>query len=242
MYASPSSCVMARVAWTGQGENHPQSHRAPGRAGAPRWVAPYALAVPIPTVRIAFLGAAQSMRGGGWVEAVKRRTSLVFPSRSRFEAVEALRQELDVLGRVTSLQLNVVGYSWGGWTALDLVRLVTLRPERVHRNLAAADLRVTLGTLDPVGTLRFPVTLPDDERIRAWNVYQRNGCHHGCPGPAQWFAGRPVEGAIENLDITEEGRGRPGRDGVPPDCAPDHIQVGYLGWGGYDDRVASLLE
>ena len=195
-----------------------------------------------PTIRIAFLGAAQSTRGGGWVTAVKRHTKLVFPSRSRREAVLALRHELDVLGPLPRLDLKVVGYSWGAWTAIDLVTLALQRPAFIHAALADADLRITLGTLDPVGTFRLPVRIPDDPRITAYNVYQRNGCYRGCPGPGTWFAGRALEGAVENRDITEEGRNEPPQNDVPSECAPDHIQVGYLGWGGYDEYVAAFLE
>jgi hypothetical protein len=104
-----------------------------------------------------------------------------------------------------------------------------------------ADVEVHLGLLDPVGTLRLPARLLADARLAAWNVFQTNGCHSGCPGASSWYAGRPMGGARENLDVTLEGRDRPPRDGVPPDLAPDHIQLGYRGWGGHDAYVASVL-
>lgn len=191
------------------------------------------------TVRLAFLGAFQDWRGGSWDTAVRRHTTDVLPSRSRRTGLELIGDELDAAGAVDELHLRLVGYSWGAWTSLQIARIVAEHPQRVHRRLPELRVTQSLGLLDPVGTLRSPMRVP--EGVSMWNVFQRNGCFRGCPGLSAWYRGRAVPGALLNHDATLEGRELPMRDGVPPVRAPDHIQMGYRGWGGYDECIAAVL-
>jgi hypothetical protein len=194
-------------------------------------------------VRLAFLGALQSLRGGSWNDAVRAHTPNVFPALGRRPALARLRHEL--LGSSFAagdlLDLRLAGYSWGAWSALTLAELLVRHPARVHPGLSPTDVRVSLGLLDPVSTLRRPARLPPAPGVRAWCVYQTNGCYRGCPGRSAWYAGEPVPGALENRDVSLEGRTCPPEGGVPPEHAPDHLQLGYRAWGAYDRYLASVL-
>ena len=191
------------------------------------------------TLTLGFLGAFQDWRGGSWEDALRRHTTWVFPSRARRAAFQHLRDEIEQATPFETLDLRMAGYSWGAWTAIELARIVKEHPARVHPRLVDRPLDVRLGLLDPVGTLRMRLRVPHDVPI--WNVYQENGCYRGCPGLSQWYRGRAIPGALLNHDATLEGREQPMRDGVPPDRAPDHIQMGYRGWGGHDARIAAVL-
>jgi hypothetical protein len=194
------------------------------------------------TIRLAFLGALQGHRGGRWRDIVTQHTQHVFASRSRRAAIQRLRALLSSCAPAGPLDLRMVGYSWGAWTAMQLADTILNKPGRIHASLASRDVRVSLGMLDPVATLRVPASLPNHPAIRVWNVYQRNGCYQRCPGRSGWFRGRSIAGALENRDVTLDGRCQPMRDDVPPARAPDHIQLGYRGWGDHDLYIASILE
>ena len=189
-------------------------------------------------IRIAFLGAWQHHRDCSWKDAVSAHTTHVMTSRAG-RAGRRVLQRLLSEGRDVS-EIRIAGYSWGAWTALHLVDLLVRAPRRVHARLATDDFAVRLALLDPVSVFRRKVALPDDPRVQCWNVYQRNGCYRGCPGNSDWYRGQRIEGA-KNLDVTNEGRSLTDTDGVPPDLAPDHIQLGYRSWNGWDKRVASVL-
>ena len=192
-------------------------------------------------IRLALLGAWQVNRESGWRDAVKARADHVLPSRAYARARRILRRELSTGDTSCPVQIRLVGYSWGGWTAIHVVQRLVRRPHHIHRSLRQRDWTVRLGLLDPVRTFRRSARLPNDPRVKAWNVYQRNGCYQGCPGPSRWFRGCDVRHAAKR-DVTDEGRGRSSQDGVPSACAPDHIQLGYLGWNGWDIRIARVLD
>ena len=186
---------------------------------------------------MAFLGLWQIHRQGSWNDEVAPHADVVLASRARATSRRWLeRRERDLPAGV-ALEVRIVGYSWGGWTAGHLA--ADLLDGRVLP--AARDLTVRVGLLDPVATLRGALALPADPRLRAWNAFQRNGCHRGCPGPSAWYRGAPVPGA-DNLDLTDLGREVPPVDEVPPERAPDHLQLGYRGWGGWGRRLAGVLE
>ena len=191
------------------------------------------------TLALGFLGAFQHWRGGSWNDAVGRHTRQVFPARAQRRALCTLRDAVRAASAFDVLELRIVGYSWGAWTALDMAGRVLAQPSRLAPVLGDRRIDVRLGLLDPVRFLRRPVHMPTAARI--WNVYQRNGCYRGCPGRSAWYRGQPVPGAIWNHDVTLEGRERPMRVGIPPSASPDHIQMGYLGWGGYDEAMAAVL-
>lgn len=87
--------------------------------------------------------------------------------------------------------LRIVGYSWGGWTAMSLSHV--LSNDSTFENVN--DLEITLGTLDPVKTMRYGRAGRDRRnnrdnfrdisgslvrsrarRVVEWrNIYQRNG-------------------------------------------------------------------
>ena len=192
-------------------------------------------------LRVALLGAWQHRRTGRFVDLVKARTPHVFPSTARRAAWRALRDELRAQADVSAVEIRIAGYSWGAWSALQIAQRVHKSPERLHPALTRDTVEIRLGLLDPVPTLRRPVALPGSERVKAWVIHQRNGCYKGCPGPSAWFAGVAVPGA-RNWDVTEAGRGGTHDGRVPPEHAPDHIQMGYTGFGDFDLRVARVLD
>ncbi len=192
-------------------------------------------------LRIALLGAWQHRRTGRFVDLVKARTPHVFPSTARRAAWRALRDELKQQDHLQTVEVRIAGYSWGAWSALQIAERLHATPQRLHPDLRPDTLEIRLGLLDPVPTLRRPVQLPDSERVKAWVIHQRNGCYKGCPGRSEWFAGVPVPGAT-NWDVTEAGRGGTHDGRVPPEHAPDHIQMGYTGFGDFDLRVARVLD
>ena len=192
------------------------------------------------TLRLAFLGAWQERRRASWIDEVTPRADLVLPSRAAWRGRRWLATQIDTVSAGVPLDLRIVGYSWGAWTAAQLV--VALFDERVTTRFDKERLgTVRLGLLDPVATGRRAFRLPDDPRLQAWSVFQRNGCWRGCPGPSAWYAGQHVERA-ENRDLTEAGRDQPLEGGVPAAHAPDHLQLGYRAWGGWGLRIARVLE
>ena len=202
------------------------------------------------------LGALQGSRDCGWRRAVEARTPYVFPSRSRLRAWMALREQvaagLDVPPtsdsdvevapqRLPRVEIRMVGYSWGGWTVLQLASRLARDPWRLHPSIDPTRLALRVGVLDPVRTLRARLRFPRGLNATVVNVYQRNGCWKRCAGNSMWYAGSPVPGA-HNINVTTDGRHRPERDGVPASRAPDHMQLGYFSWRGFDDEVASVLD
>ncbi len=195
--------------------------------------------VPIEPVvlRLAFLGFWQVHRRCSWNDEVSPHADLVLPSRAIRGAKRFLRRATACLGEQVPIEIRLAGYSWGALTAGHvanalLAGTIVQAPDR---------LRVRLALLDPVDTLRRRLVLPADEpRLTAWCAYQRNGCYRGCPGWSGLYRGIAVPGA-SNLDLTRFGRNAPPADHVPPDRAPDHLQLGYRGWGGWGARLATVL-
>ena len=189
-------------------------------------------------LRLAYLGAWQSHRRGSWNDEVAAHADHVFPSRSLAAGRRWLRKRIESAA-ATSVDIRLVGYSWGAVTAGHLAADVLAG--RVMAPARTPSLVVHLGLLDPVGTLRKSLALPvGDPRLRAWCVFQRNGCYQGCPGPSALYRGHPVRGA-DNRDVTHAGRDLPPVDHVPPERAPDHLQLGYRAWGGIGRRMTAVL-
>lgn len=193
---------------------------------------------PQETVRMAFLGALQQRRKCSWRAEVESAAEQVFSSRARRRAERWLGRRFGALVPGTSVDLRLAGYSWGAWTAVELLTRLLRQEAQAANGVRIESIR--LGLLDPVGTFRRRIVLPRDPRLVAWNIFQTNGCYVGGPGPSRWYRGTAIEGAA-NRDVTLEGRAQPPRDGVPPTRAPDHIQLGYRAWGGHGRSIAGVL-
>ena len=105
-------------------------------------------------------------------------------------------------------RIRLVGYSWGGWSALGVVDKLSSASWIDNPN---NNLKVAVGTLDPVNTLRIRGGLgaggmPSFVR-GSINIYQTNGCpgFGDCPGPSSWYKGESVPSATINNDVTASG-------------------------------------
>jgi len=135
----------------------------------------------------------------------------------------------------------VTGYSWGGWSAVQLAKLVN--DTKVIKSTGMKHRKMRLGLLDPVSTARdVPGTT---DRITpnvyfALDFYQRNGCYKGrCPGPSKWYKGRPIKGAL-NVEVTNNRPPAPLPDGVPLDMTPDHVHM-MLNYRNYAWYIGLML-
>ena len=135
-------------------------------------------------------------------------------------------------GRLTKkdcppFRVKIVGYSWGGTSALYLAKQIGDKTDN-----PGTDLYIGVGTLDPVTTLRAgggdAVTggLPKYV-IKAYNDYQTNGMWRGQIGVfgAGAFRGSSVSGAV-NHDRSGERPGAPW-SGIGDSKKPweDHISM-----------------
>jgi hypothetical protein len=123
-----------------------------------------------------------------------------FGSREHGKAMDSIVKyfDSDNDGKLTQkdcppFRIRIIGYSWGGWSALILIRKLGDKVDNKKH------LKVALGTLDPVSTLREPVLgdggMPNYV-VGAWNVYQRNGMRRALFNLAgSLFNGEPVTDA-----------------------------------------------
>jgi hypothetical protein len=197
-----------------------------------------------PTVlKLAFLGTAQT--SGGWKNEIEARTDNVFAATNVGGSVGpgvALKISRDhIAASQGPHDVRIVGYSWGGWNALWLAGQLIRSYGPAAKNVLS---KLTVGTLDPVSTLResAPTNL-SNPITTIQNIYQRNGCYgRRCGGLPSWaFRGSEIAGA-KNKDVTEDGRGKGPKSDVPEEYTPDHVHLGYEGYGGYDQEVAKLLD
>jgi RHS repeat-associated protein len=174
--------------------------------------------------KIAFKGAGGVDPNGEWASF----TSNVFGSRSLNSGVKAAVKYFDTdnNGKLDAtdcppFKIRVVGYSWGGWTAIKFANEMGNKVTDPNMNL-----RMAVGTLDPVDTLRSgSASLPAWVKS-ATNIYQTNGCWKGCPGARIGFrrayAGQSVPGA-SNTDLTSTPHGQPGYRSTQQNY--DHITI-----------------
>jgi len=116
--------------------------------------------------------------------------------------------------------IRIVGYSWGGWSALQVVHRLTSSSKVKN----VSDLKIRIGTLDPVPTGRSPrpggpfqsykegrltphprgptyASIPKKGVVKAINYYQTYGLE-GAKLPVRWmFRGVSVSGAT-NHNVT----------------------------------------
>lgn len=193
-------------------------------------------------LKLAFLGTLQTT--GGWKNEIEARTDHVFTASNLGDGPAAAwrvaREYME--GSPGPHDVRIVGYSWGGWSALRLAGPIIrdYGPESENPILS----KLTVGTLDPVSTLQD--NLPDNLSnpiTTIHNIYQTNGCYGDrCPWlPSFLFKGSEIPGA-NNKEVTQDGRGKGTNSGVPEEYTPDHVHLGYQGYGGYDQEVAKLLD
>ncbi|MCC5846427.1 MAG: RHS repeat-associated core domain-containing protein [Verrucomicrobia bacterium] len=206
-----------------------------------------------------------SIRGfGGWPDKIDGRTPNTFRSRELRNAREKLLELLDTNndGKINCLDelpdIRIVGYSWGGWSALSLAKWLN-----TTNKIDSDEHRVVtkLGLLDPVKTGRIGFSrVPNNVRF-ARNIYQDHGCTR-CRLPSRWFKGREIQGA-NNMNVAFNGRifphaGKMFRDNISGQnlsfrILPDHISLGYEDWGSrgaiggvggvsWAEEIASLLD
>lgn len=217
-------------------------------------------------IKVAFLGATQT--SGSWKNAVEKKTNNVFSSLDTSGASSVLRKHFD--RSEGPFDIRIAGYSWGGWSALELASLLVISSELggLTKTAPAGSSRpgtlptaqtygvtitpkpqlsnVSVSVLDPVSTARsfVPGSL---EGFTVFNIYQTNGCFDDrCPFGSglgkRLFSGQAIPGAT-NVDVTTEGRDGPKLvNGVPSTMTPDHVHLGYEGYGDHDKEVADKLD
>lgn len=171
------------------------------------------LSDPSRCLRIAFLGFNPLGDGFDGHGLIDRGAEKVFTSLDTLGARRLIRQHFPVTAKTgdVAIDLRITGYSFGGWSALQLAH--DLGPR----------FRIRLGLIDPVCTFRrrdrwriLPLTRAAyDSRpantTMAVNVYQTKGLvarfDHGrgmrMPYPANWFASQPIAG-FDNTDRSDE--------------------------------------
>jgi hypothetical protein len=223
-------------------------------------------------IKIAFLGAGQHASWPGWPSHLKKPGVKIFSSRDLRDAEEYLIKKLDSNNdnkldcKDDDVDIRLVGYSWGGWSALLLSQWLDEYQEIKDEKLREIK---KLGTLDPVDTARSGVPEVSDNVAYALNIFQKNGCYavkkssclglgskiRGCFGPSAWYKGTLLAGEnVININVSGEGRivygaNSPNVNNVPVDFIPDHLHLGYSDWGpdgeyssrSYAKKISDLL-
>jgi hypothetical protein len=107
-------------------------------------------------------------------------------------------------------KVRLVGYSWGGWSALTLSHDL----DSWRKLETKSDLELAIGTIDPVSTARrdtrigwfgglYNTTKPSKIKVvRAVNYYQQNGIENALPDSL--FKAESVSWVSPNLDVSSE--------------------------------------
>lgn len=168
-----------------------------------------------PVLRLSFLGFNPLGDGFDGRGLIDRGADHTFSSLDTLGAARAIRQFVARYppGPGRQLDLRITGYSFGGWSALQLAHRLGPR------------YRIRLGLLDPVCTFRFRSVLrllpfPISRTLVASrpanvsfgiNVFQTKGLiarldrGRGArlPYRARWFASQPIQGLL-NFDRSED--------------------------------------
>ena len=191
-------------------------------------------------IKVGFLGAAQDLggdlpnEGDAWARDLKHiiTTSQIFTSLDTGAAFDYVFKELDTNkdGKVDDCDkkksIGIVGYSWGGWSALQLAATIHASP-KINGTIRP----VYLGLLDPVSTGRFGPSQVSGNVKYAYNLYQTNG-GDGLYLPYATYTGGPIVGADVNYDVSADVVSWPY---APGNNHPDHNFLGYAR-GGYQYR------
>lgn len=183
-------------------------------------------------LRISFLGFNPLGDGYDGRGKIDRGADRTFSSLEVVNALRFVRRYFDINhdGRLTGadgppFDLRITGYSFGGWSALQLVQILCAR---------SAPFQIRIGLVDPVNTFRprwpfevlpwrtiLGVPVPFLKRglayasrpqqvVWAENYLQTkgliaryNGTGFRLPMRASWFASQPIEGFI-NHDVSAE--------------------------------------
>jgi hypothetical protein len=227
-------------------------------------------------IMIGFFGAGQrASHQSSWPLALTSREGVkTFNARSWDEARKWLLEypQLDGNndGKVDSsdcpVDLRIVGFSWGGWSALRLSQWL-----QTTNTIESDDLRVVtkLGMLDPVDSWRSGTNKVYDNVKYSKVIYQTTGCINGefkvdgisyggscfkLFGIASNYKGVAVLGVTEISDVTGEGtriydeKSVSGKKQI--NQFPDHLDLGYRAWGPsglndphhYGEQIANLLD
>jgi hypothetical protein len=196
-------------------------------------------------IKLAFLGFTQE--SGSWKDAVTAKTNNVFSSRDTTSASAVLQKHFR--RSPGPFDIRIAGYSWGGWTALEFASDLIIGSKVLRFfGQSVPEFTISISVLDPVNTLRSPVPANFAGHVtKVFNIFQRNGCYGsrcgvGTLGGDLFFCGEAIAGA-SNHNVTNEGRSGPKLvDGVPSSKTPDHVHLGYGGYGGHDKTVAAQLD
>jgi RHS repeat-associated protein len=176
-------------------------------------------------VRLGFMGAGETT--GKWLMGLN--ASQIFTSKRQSAAMKYILKQLDTNGdgKVDDCDeeadIRITGYSWGGWTAVQLAR--EIKDTEKIKSTGNKHRKTRLGLLDPVDTARGGTGSLSPNVYFALDFYQRNGCYKGrCPGPSSWYKGRAITGAA-NIDMTNVRPSAPQGDGVPVNMTPDHVHM-----------------
>jgi len=77
--------------------------------------------------------------------------------------------------------LDIVGYSWGGWSALDVANNLNHNGGGLFKNIS--DLQINIGVIDPVSTLRSSIT--------GYESHYVNGSGGSTHGGGYWVVDDP---------------------------------------------------
>lgn len=184
-------------------------------------------------IRLGFKGAGGTEGRPGQTWLLNLSSEQRFGSQSVMQALWYIFKKLDTNkdGVINDCDedadIRVTGYSWGGWSAVQLAKLVN--DTTVIRSHGNKHRWMRVGLLDPVSTARdVPGRTTDTLTPNVYfalNFYQQNGCFgRRCPGPSSWYKGRPINGAA-NIDVTTDRPPSPLPDGVPLNMTPDHVHM-----------------
>jgi RHS repeat-associated protein len=155
-------------------------------------------------IRLGFKGAGGTE--GEWLMGLGPKQR--FGSQSVMQALWYIFRELDTNkdGQINDCDdeadIRVTGFSWGGWSALQLAKQVN--DTKVIKSQGMKHRSMRLGLLDPVNTARNGSGSVTPNVYFALNIFQKNGCYGGrCPGPSSWYKGESVTGAA-NVDVTND--------------------------------------
>jgi hypothetical protein len=193
-------------------------------------------------ITIGFWGALQDWvaPNSTWGKKLKQNADMIFGSLDSNSAFLYILSKIRNK-KIKHLDIKIFGYSWGGWSALQLTQILYECLDLKEQRQGIEHFTIKVGMLDPVNSLRINSSLPINSNVKALSIYQKNGCYSGCVGFSSTYKGEEIAGAI-NKNVSNDGikKGH-NRNGVPKESTPDHIDLGYLGYGNYDQEIITWV-